>query len=142
MALFLHNDLTGGDNLSYILNFNMIITIFNLIFKTLYRTSILGVRIAQYRTQSFIFRSIRSLCHETDLLASEIIDQAKSVLAGDADQLDELNQNCLNWKTKVIYHLLKTKILCQKKLNLLDKNCEKLMFFFSSQYYLHLNKVI
>lgn len=45
-------------------------------------------------------KSIRSLCHETDLLASEIIDQTKSVLAGDADQMDELNEHCLNWKTK------------------------------------------
>lgn len=65
------------------------------------------------------FRSIRSLCHETDLLASEIIDQTKSVLAGDADQMDELNEHCLNWKTKVklIFMLKKTQS------NLLNVKC-------------------
>lgn len=45
-------------------------------------------------------KSIKSLCHETDLLASEITDEAKSVLAGDADQLDELYNHCMQWKTK------------------------------------------
>lgn len=55
----------------------------------------------KYIQGKIYFRSIRSLCHETDLLASEIIDQTKSVLAGDADQMDELNEHCLNWKTKV-----------------------------------------
>lgn len=55
----------------------------------------------KYIQGKIYFRSIRSLCHETDLLASEIIDQTKSVLAGDADQMDELNKHCLNWKTKV-----------------------------------------
>lgn len=55
----------------------------------------------KYIQGKIYFRSIRSLCHETDLLASEIIDQTKLVLAGDADQMNELNEHCLNWKTKV-----------------------------------------
>lgn len=92
----------------------------------------------KYIQGKIYFRSIRSLCHETDLLASEIIDQTKSVLAGDADQMDELNKHCLNWKTKVkqIFMLKKKPIkLIEYEMYIIIYVC---LFFF--QNYLLCNK--
>ncbi|XP_061197776.1 catenin alpha-2-like [Saccostrea echinata] len=46
-------------------------------------------------------KSIKTLCHETDSLASEIIDQTKLAIAGDTEEIRGLSEHCLQWRTKV-----------------------------------------
>ncbi|XP_056018067.1 uncharacterized protein LOC125679563 isoform X2 [Ostrea edulis] len=46
-------------------------------------------------------KNIKSLCHETDSLTSEIIDRTKLAIAGDNEELKELSAYSLQWKSKV-----------------------------------------
>ena len=46
---------------------------------------------------------MKNLCHETDLLASEIVDQTKQAIAGDIEVMEELSEQCVQWKFKVRY---------------------------------------
>ena len=45
---------------------------------------------------------MKNLCHETDFLASEIVDQTKQAIAGDIEVMEELREQCVQWKFKVI----------------------------------------
>nr|XP_022344861.1 uncharacterized protein LOC111137616 isoform X2 [Crassostrea virginica] len=46
-------------------------------------------------------KGMKNLCHETDLLASEIVDQTKQAIAGDIEVMEELREQCVQWKFKI-----------------------------------------